>query len=72
MRGTIRQRGPSSWELQVFLGRDAAGKRMRKTETVRGKKADAERRLRQILSDLDRGVVHPRPGTRSASGWTNG
>lgn len=56
MRGTIRQRGPSSWEIQVFLGRDAAGKRMRKTETVRGRKADADRRLRDILSDLDRGI----------------
>ena len=51
MKGTIRQRSPGSWEIQVFLGRDANGKRMRKTETVRGKKADAQRRLREILSD---------------------
>ena len=57
MKGTIRQRGQSSWELQVFLGRDTSGKRMRKTETVRGKKSDAERRLREILSDLDRGIT---------------
>ena len=60
MRGTIRQRPSGSWEIQVFLGRDAAGKRMRKTETVRGKRADGERRLRQILSDLDRGVAPPK------------
>lgn len=33
---------------------------MRKTETVRVKKADAERRLRQILSHLDRGVAPPK------------
>ncbi len=56
MKGTIRQRNPGSWEIQVFLGRDAHGKRMRKTETVRGKKSDAQRRLREILSELDRGI----------------
>ncbi len=57
MKGTIRQRSPGSWEIQVFLGRDVNGKRMRKTETVRGKKADAQRRLREILSELDRGIT---------------
>ncbi len=57
MKGTIRQRNPGSWEIQVFLGRDANGKRMRKTETVRGKKSDAQRRLREILSELDRGIT---------------
>ena len=57
MKGTIRQRNPGSWEIQVFLGRDSNGKRMRKTETVRGKKSDAQRRLREILSELDRGIT---------------
>ena len=57
MKGTVRQRNPGSWEIQVFLGRDVNGKRMRKTETVRGKKADAQRRLREILSELDRGIT---------------
>ena len=57
MKGTIRQRNPGSWEIQVFLGRDANGKRIRKTETVRGKKSDAQRRLREILSELDRGIA---------------
>ena len=51
MKGTIRQRSPGSWEIQVFLGRDTNSKPMRKAETVRGKKADAQRRLREILSD---------------------
>ena len=57
MKGTIRKRSPGSWEIQVFLGRDENGKRVRKTETVRGKKADAERRVREILSELDRGIT---------------
>lgn len=57
MKGTVRQRNPGSWEIQVFLGRDVNGKRMRKTETVRGKKADAQRRQREILSELDRGIT---------------
>ena len=57
MKGTIRQRNPGSWEIQVFLGRDANGKRIRKTETVRGKKSDGQRRLREILAELDRGIT---------------
>ena len=57
MTGEIKQRSPGSWQIRVFLGRDEHGKRIRKNETVRGKKADAERRKREILGDLDRGVV---------------
>ena len=57
MRGTIRQRGPQSWEIQVFLGRDANSKRIRLTETVKGKKSDGERRLREILAEVDKGVT---------------
>ncbi len=57
MRGEIEQRSPGSWQIRVFLGRDEHGKRIRKNETVRGKKADAERRLREILGQMDHGVV---------------
>ena len=57
MRGEIKQRSPGSWQIRVFLGRDEHGKRLRKNETVHGKKADAERRLRQILGEMDHGVV---------------
>ena len=59
MNGSIRQRSPGSFELQIFLGRDAQGKRIRKTETVRGKKSDAQRRLREILANLDHGIAPP-------------
>ena len=57
MRGEIKQRSPGSWEIRVFLGRDEHGKRIRKNETVHGKKADAERRRREILGQIDNGVV---------------
>ena len=57
VKGSIRRRSPGSWELPVFLGRVSNGQRLRKTETVRGKKADAERRLREISADLDGGIT---------------
>ena len=60
MKGSIRQCSPGSWELQVFLGRDDKGKRIRKTETIRGRKSDAQRRRRELLTDLDRGITPPR------------
>ena len=53
----IRQRSKGTWEIDVFLGRDENGKRKRIYETVHGKKADAERRRREILSEMDRGVT---------------
>ncbi len=57
MQGEIKQQSPGSWQIRVFLGRDENGKWIRKNETVRGKKADAERRLREILGKMDHGVV---------------
>ena len=57
MRGEIKQRSPGTWQIRVFLGRDENGKRIRKNETVRGKKAVADRRLREILGQMDQGVV---------------
>ena len=59
MNGSIRQRTPGSWELTVDLGRDARGRRRRKYVTVRGTKAQARRRLRELLSVLDRGMDLP-------------
>jgi len=56
MRGSIRQRGENSWELTVFLGRDGNGKILRKYASVRGKKAEADRRLREMLAKLDKGL----------------
>lgn len=56
MNGRIRKRGKQSWEITVDLGRDPNGKRLRWFETVRGKRADADRRRREILSTVDKGL----------------
>ena len=55
MDGSIRRR-KGSWELTVDLGKDATGKRLRKYVTVKGRKADAQRKLRELLGSLDKGV----------------
>ena len=55
MKGRIRQRGPGTWQISCELGRDAFGKHRTKAATVRGTKADAHRRLREILTVLDQG-----------------
>ena len=57
MKGSIRQRYKGSWELCIDLGFDASGKRLRKYDTVRGTKSEAQRRLRELLSTLDKGVT---------------
>ncbi|MDO8750670.1 MAG: site-specific integrase [Dehalococcoidia bacterium] len=56
MNGSIRKRGKDSWELTIDLGFDADGKRKRKFVTVQGKRADADKRLRQLLTDNDKGL----------------
>ena len=56
MKGSLRQRSPGSWELRVDLGRDAFGKRQRKSKTVRGTKTHAQLVLRQMLTALDKGI----------------
>ena len=56
MKGSLRQRSPGSWELTIDTGRDALGRRQRKFVTVRGTKAQAQRRLRELLSNIDRGI----------------
>ena len=55
MKGSIRRRSKNSWELTLDLGRDPQGKRQRKFVNVKGRKSDAERRLRELLASLDRG-----------------
>jgi len=56
LKGSIQQRGKQSWRIFVELDRDEYGKRKRKTETVTGTKADAQRRKRELLSSIDKGL----------------
>lgn len=55
--GTITRRGKASWRIKYELPRDRMGKRRTAYKTVRGKRADAERELRAILSQIDKGIV---------------
>ena len=56
MNGSIRRRSKDSWELTIDLGRDASGKRQRKFVNVKGKRADADSKLRELLTGLDKGL----------------
>lgn len=57
MKGSIRKRGKTSWELTIDLGHDAEGKRVRKFVTVQAKKkSDAEAKLRELLTRHDQGL----------------
>jgi len=56
MRGTIIKRG-DSYRIKVSLGKDPVnGKYVSHYETVRGNKKDAERRLNQLINDLEKGL----------------
>jgi len=57
MRGAIIRRGKTSWRLKYDLPRDPeTDERRIQYKTVRGKRADAEKELRAILSRLDAGM----------------
>ena len=56
MKGSIRQRSPGTWELTIDAGRDPLGKCRRKYVTARGTKVQAQRKLRELLSSMDRGI----------------
>jgi integrase len=55
MQGFMRQRG-RSWELRVYLGRDAVTAKKRwATKTVRGGKREAQSALAAMVAEADRG-----------------
>ena len=65
MRGSIRQKGKDSWQIQIYTGAGPNGKPRRHFETVHCKnKKDAQPRLTELLSSLDKGVYTP-PGKRT-------
>jgi integrase len=66
MQGSLRQRSTGSWELRVFIGRDpATGRRIDRSVTVHGNRADADRELAQMVAtaEAERAV-----GVRSSVG----
>jgi len=54
MRGYMRQRG-STWDLRVFLGADATGKKLYATKTVKGGKREAQRVLAEMVNQASDG-----------------
>ena len=56
MEGSIRKRGKRSYELTIELGRGADGERLRKYESVKGTKAQAQQKLRELLALTDKGI----------------
>ncbi|MFC2071321.1 tyrosine recombinase XerC [Chloroflexota bacterium] len=57
MRGHIEKRGKNSYSIAISLGKDAAtGKYKYQWTTVKGTKKETEKRLSQILNQLDTGT----------------
>ena len=56
MNGSIRQRSKGTWELTIDMGKDGNGKRRRKFVAVKGTKTQAQQKLRELLSSLDKGM----------------
>ena len=56
MNGSIRRRGNGTWELTLDLGKDANGKRLRKFVNVKGTRAQADQKKRELLTSLDKGI----------------
>lgn len=63
MKGNIRKRGDNQgWQITIWTGRKPDGRPIRHYETIRGTKADAQRRLRELLSGMDKGIPIPTTG----------
>jgi integrase len=55
-RGSVVARGEGVWRVKVYIGRDAEGRRINRTETVRGSHTDAEVVLTRLLTEKDTGA----------------
>ena len=57
-RGMIRKRG-SGYEIRVYVGLDASGKKQYRSETLNGTERDAKKRCTALLSEIDAGKLLP-------------
>jgi len=55
LRGYIRKASNGSWQIEVYTGQWKDGKRERYSETVHGKKSDAQNRCNQLLVEMKKG-----------------
>ena len=57
MRGHIVKRGKNSYSIKISVGKDAnSGKYKYQWTTVKGTKKEAEKRLSELLNQLDTGT----------------
>ena len=71
MRGHITKRGKDSYSIIISLGKDpATGKRKQQWVTVKGTKKDAEKRLAELLHQLDTGT-YMKPGKTTVADYLN-
>ena len=57
MRGTLKQRSKGIWTIILDAGRDpATGKRRQQWHTVKGTKREAQKRLTELLHEVDTGL----------------
>jgi len=62
MRGYIRKKGERSWQITLDTGTGLDGKRRRYFETVHStRKSDAQKKLNELLVNLEKGIYAP-PG----------
>jgi integrase len=70
MKGSIRQRMKGSWEICIDVGRDSAtGKRLRHFESVKGAKKEAQRRLAELMLNIEQGIYTKHPKTLTVAVW---
>ncbi len=60
-RGGIKRRGENSWQVSLFIGMDATGKRIDHSRTVRGTRKEAEQALNKIVREFDQGILVDNP-----------
>lgn len=53
MTGTMRKRRRDVWEITVSVGRDEIGIRRRRSRTVHGTRAEAQKRLRKWVDEVE-------------------
>jgi len=58
MDGNIRKRG-NGWQITIWTGKKPDGTPVRYYETVKGVKTDAQIRLRELLTVMDKGIPIP-------------
>ena len=67
MTGTMRKRGRNIWEITASLGKDEKGIRRRRSRTVYGTQAEAQRRLRKFVEEVE--TRRPRRGVVPLGDW---